>query len=114
MRLLRSSSATDQSDIDLRVTREGTTAIVAVSGELDLASVPQLRSCLTDLIGRGEHRMVVDLSGVTFCDSTALGVFVGAHRRVTSGGGKVEFRDPPATPPNSRRSVPGTWADRCP
>ena len=39
----------------------------------------------------------VDLSSVTFCDSTALGVFVGAHRKVSSCNGSIEFREPPST-----------------
>jgi len=70
--------------------------VVRVSGDLDLASVPQLRACLAEQLGQGHARLVLDLSRVTFCDSTALGVFVGAHRRATADGGGIEFRHPPA------------------
>jgi anti-sigma B factor antagonist len=95
VRLLRGSNAADPPDLDIAVERDDQVAVVSVTGELDLASVPQLRSCLTDLIGRGEVHLVVDLGGVTFCDSTALGVFVGAHRRVTASNGRIEFHQPP-------------------
>jgi anti-sigma B factor antagonist len=97
VRLLRSSTAATEPDLKLDVARDDGMTTVRVGGELDLASVPQLRSALTDLIGRGEVRLVVDLSGVTFCDSTALGVFVGAHRKVSSCGGNIEFHEPPST-----------------
>jgi anti-sigma B factor antagonist len=95
VRLLRGSNASDSPDLQIGVEREDGVVTVSVAGELDLSSVPQLRSCLTDLIGRGELRLVVDLGGVTFCDSTALGVFVGAHRRVTASHGRIEFHQPP-------------------
>ena len=95
VRLLRGVSAADPPDLHIEVDRADDVATVTVAGELDLASVPQLRSALTDLIGRGEVRLVVDLGGVTFCDSTALGVFVGAHRRVAASNGRIEFREPP-------------------
>ena len=97
VRLLRHSSAAEQPDLEIEVERSEGVTTVHVGGELDLASVPQLRSPLTDLVGRGEIHLVVDLGGVTFCDSTALGVFVGAHRRVTSSGGRIEFHEPPPT-----------------
>jgi len=57
--------------------------------------VPQLRSSLADLVNRGEKQLVVDLSRVTFCDSTTLGVFVGTHRRISELGGSIEFHAPP-------------------
>jgi anti-anti-sigma factor len=70
--------------------------LVRVSGDLDLASVPQLRSSLADQIGQGHARLVLDLSQVTFCDSTTLGVFVGAHRQAAAADGGIEFRHSPA------------------
>ena len=97
VRLLRSSTAANEPDLQLDVTRDGEATTVRVGGELDLASVPQLRSTLIDLIGRGETHLVVDLGAVKFCDSTALGVFVGAHRKVTAAGGRIEFHEPPPT-----------------
>ena len=98
MRLLRSSPWAGRSDVSIDVSlRPDGQSVIKVAGELDLSSVPQLRSCLSDLVNRGDINLVLDLSGVTFCDSTALGVFVGAHRRVQASGGHIEFHKPPSS-----------------
>ena len=65
------------------------------AGELDLAFGPAAAVLSGRPHGRGELQLVVDLGGVTFCDSTALGVFVGAHRRVAASDGQIEFHEPP-------------------
>ena len=53
-------------------------------------TAPTLRECLFSLSEDGHARAVVDLEGVDFLDSTALGVLVGAHKRfVQRGGGLV-------------------------
>lgn len=50
---------------------------VHVSGELDLASIEELKQHL-DGCADGE-RLVVDTTGLTFIDSTGLGALVGAR-----------------------------------
>jgi anti-sigma B factor antagonist len=45
-------------------------------------TVPLLRERLADLVAAGNYHLVVDLQGVDFLDSTALGVLVGGLRRV--------------------------------
>ena len=53
-------------------------------------TAPTLRECLFSLSEQGHPHAVVDLEGVDFLDSTALGVLVGAHKRfVQAGGGLV-------------------------
>jgi anti-sigma B factor antagonist len=70
--------------------RTGTTPpVVAVSGEIDVATAPQLRECLHNVIAQGEATIVLDLLGVTFLDSTALGVLVGALKRCRELGGEL-------------------------
>ena len=56
--------------------------VIAVSGEIDVATAPQLRECLHRVIAQGESTIVLDLLGVTFLDSTALGVLVGRAQAV--------------------------------
>lgn len=57
-------------------------AIVAVEGDLDLASAPQLKATLNELLRGGEGRIVLDFSRVPFMDSTALSALIGVHRRL--------------------------------
>ncbi len=66
-------------------TRFPTYAVVAVSGELDAYTVPQLRECTQRLVGDGVERLVFDLRRVTFLDSTGLGALVGIKKRLRAG-----------------------------
>jgi anti-sigma B factor antagonist len=62
--------------------RDGRTAVVAVDGELDLATAPDLKRTLCELLSNGRSRLVLDLSQASFVDSTGLSVLVGVHRRL--------------------------------
>jgi anti-sigma B factor antagonist len=55
--------------------------VIAVTGEIDVATAPQLREALQGMITQGHSTVVLDLLGVTFLDSTALGVLVGGLKR---------------------------------
>jgi len=59
--------------------------IVAVEGELDLASAPQLKRALADVVAAGAGQIVLDMALVGFIDSTALGVLVGIQRSLGDG-----------------------------
>jgi anti-sigma B factor antagonist len=77
-------------DFDL-VTRElgDGTFVVALTGEVDLYTAPELKSELLRLVTEGPNRIVVDLSGATFVDSTTLGVLLGAVKRLRLIGGEL-------------------------
>jgi anti-sigma B factor antagonist len=73
---------------------EGVVAVV-VGGEIDAHTSLQLRSCLLDQVARGgADTVVIDLTSVSFCDSTALGVLVGTHRRMQGEDRRLEIRAP--------------------
>jgi anti-sigma B factor antagonist len=61
---------------------DDTTQVVAVAGEVDLYSAPELKEHILTAIEGGKTRIVVDLTEATFIDSTTLGVLVGARKRL--------------------------------
>ncbi len=64
-------------------TQDGS-AVLAVAGEVDAATVDQFRTALLD--AQHSPRVVVDLSGVTFMDSTGINALVGAYHRMPQNG----------------------------
>jgi anti-sigma B factor antagonist len=64
-------------------------AVIALTGEVDLYTAPELKQELLDVIEAGSANVVVDLAGTTFIDSTTLGVLVSGLKRVRPGGGQL-------------------------
>lgn len=60
----------------------GGTHLIEVDGQVDLYSAPVLKERTLSVISGGAQRVVVDLTGVTFMDSTGLSVLVGARKRL--------------------------------
>jgi anti-sigma B factor antagonist len=58
------------------------THVVAVTGEIYLFTAPEFKQRMSQPIEDGIDRLIVDLSGTTFIDSSSLGVLIGAHRRL--------------------------------
>ena len=69
------------------VRREGAVATVAVTGELDLATVPRLSASVAE---RGDAKLLVlDLTAVTFIDSTGVRVLLEAERSCADSGSRL-------------------------
>ncbi|MDX6706576.1 MAG: anti-sigma factor antagonist [Solirubrobacteraceae bacterium] len=63
--------------------------VLAVRGEIDLFTAPELKQVLAESIEAGRIRIIVDLTETTFLDSTALGVLIGAVKRLRSRSGAL-------------------------
>ena len=74
--------------LDITVRGERGVVIAAVTGDVDISTVAQLRECLFGLADRGET-LIVDLNRVAFIDSAGLGALVGAARRAAAHGGSL-------------------------
>lgn len=76
-------------DLTLQVVERDGWTVVLVAGEVDLTTAPRLRERLKQLMAEGRHHLLIDLAGVGFCDSTGLGVLIGALKRARSEDGDV-------------------------
>jgi anti-sigma B factor antagonist len=65
------------------------TFVVAVGGEVDLYTAPELERALAEPLTEGATQLVVDLSEATFVDSTALHVFLCAARQLDREAGEL-------------------------
>jgi anti-sigma B factor antagonist len=74
---------------DVQVRDRGGWVVVALVGELDLASAPEVRTAVVRALADGGAHLVLDLSGVDFVDSLGLGVVVSALKRVRGRGGEL-------------------------
>jgi anti-sigma B factor antagonist len=74
--------ATSPATFFAREGEERGTWILAVAGEIDVATSPELRRELHQLADREPARLVLDLHAVTFIDPSGLGVLVGALKRL--------------------------------
>ena len=69
--------------------------IVTICGEIDLYTAPRLHSELGAVLVDGmPTRVVIDMSGVDFCDSTGMNVLLSCLRRVRERGGELEIASP--------------------
>jgi len=83
-------------DFDVTVRDQDGRAVVAVAGELDIATAPALRTAL-DQAGEAGRSVVVDLSSTTFADSTGMSTLAQAHARAKTAGWRMIVICPRAT-----------------
>ena len=83
-------------EFDVGVIWMSSDATVVVSGELDLATRPQLGGSLDGVIDGGTGDVTVDMSAVTFIDSTALTVLITFRQRLEARGRGLVLHAPSA------------------
>jgi anti-sigma B factor antagonist len=82
------------SDEILTVTSEDAAegvVVLTATGEIDRSSRLLLEDVAEAALQRGGSRLVIDLSGVTFCDSGGLSLFVQLHRELTGRRGSLRL-----------------------
>jgi anti-sigma B factor antagonist len=83
--------------------------VLAVHGDADLHSAPELRERMREAIGNGTRTLVVDLSETTLIDSTSLGVLLGGMKQLREQDGELRLV---VSRPEVRRVLEITMLDR--
>lgn len=76
-------------DFAIATERANGVPIIALTGEVDLYTAPNLKEELIRLIDEGARRVVVDFTDTSFIDSTTLGVLVSGLKRLRLQGGQL-------------------------
>jgi anti-sigma B factor antagonist len=75
--------------------------VLHLSGKLNMVSAPAVRERIAGLVGDGSSRLVVDLGGVPFLDSSGLGALIAGLKGARQAGGDLRI----ATPSEQTRLV---------
>jgi anti-sigma B factor antagonist len=73
---------------------DGGATVVAPIGRLDMVAAPQLRGIVTDTVAGGSNRLVVDLTGTQFLDSSGLGALIAGLKTTRQAGGDLRIACP--------------------
>ena len=79
------------------VARVNDTAVVTVSGEVDMYTAPQLRDVFDEAVDDLHHDVTADLERVSFIDSSGLNVLAGLSVQLRSVGGDLTLRNVPTS-----------------
>ena len=75
-----------EEEFDINEQGRAGSSVISVRGEVDIATATRFREFLEASIEGDPDAVVIDLTGVTFIDSTGLGVLIGARKRCDAAG----------------------------
>lgn len=90
-----SSQAPVPGQLVIEKTHEQDAVVLVLAGELDLASAPMLERELRDAEATGLSRLVIDLAGLAFMDSTGLQALLRARERANNNSHQLSLRRAP-------------------
>jgi anti-sigma B factor antagonist len=76
--------------VETRKPREDVT-LIALAGEVDVYTSPRVKQEVVNLLNAGVTKLVVDLGGVEYLDSTGLGVLIGGLKRARERDGDLKL-----------------------
>jgi anti-sigma B factor antagonist len=80
-------------DVQSRQVDNGVT-VVAPTGRLDVAGAPALKDAIGEALKNGQPRVVLDMEGISFVDSTGLGSVIAALKQIRSSQGDLRLAAP--------------------
>ena len=69
----------------------GPSTVLSISGKITLDHSGELKSKVTSALGQGHKQIVLELSGVTYIDSSGLGEMVSCHTTATRENGAIRL-----------------------
>jgi anti-sigma B factor antagonist len=86
-------STTEEQGLSMVLHEAGVTPVLQLVGELDISSAPALRERLMQLLA-ADGDVIVDLSTLSFMDSSGISVLIVAHKRSAEKSRKLTLRSP--------------------
>jgi len=80
-------------EVQSRTADNGVT-VVAPTGRLDVAGAPALKDAISEVVKNGTPRVVIDMEGISFVDSTGLGSVIAALQQIRSSQGDLRLAAP--------------------
>jgi anti-anti-sigma factor len=80
-------------EVQTRQVDSGAT-VVAPTGRLDVAGAPALKDAISEALKNGQAKVVIDMEGVSFVDSTGLGSVIAALKQIRSSQGDLRLAAP--------------------
>lgn len=85
-----------RSEFEIRAERDGDDgARIVVSGDLDIATVPELEAAIDRLLEDAVRRLSIDLRALTFADSSGVRLLISIGDRAAAGGWTLQIVRPP-------------------
>ena len=80
-------------DMGMAVTEENDNdvSIIALKGRLDAGSSKRVLAGVKELLKRNRLKIILDMSGVAFIDSTGVGILLTSYRAVDAKGGALKI-----------------------
>jgi anti-sigma B factor antagonist len=66
-------------------------AVCILDGEVDINTSPELRKACEELIRNNEKKVLIDLSGTTYIDSSGLATLIEMFQRLKKTGGRLRL-----------------------
>jgi anti-sigma B factor antagonist len=77
-------------DLETRELGPGT-ALLTLSGRLNMVAAPRLKAAIDEAVEGGSHRLVVDLGRVAFMDSSGLGALIAGLKKTRQASGDLRI-----------------------
>jgi anti-anti-sigma factor len=84
--------------LNIQTRHEGTSSVVSIQGKVNFEVPAQLRDVIRETVATAQPKLLaINLEGVSFIDSSGLGLLVAARNSVDKSGGKLHLCCLPAT-----------------